>query len=65
MRKIFNYRNNNCFYNWVNTGITKENTIINNINLSKKQLKIKLNELESVYKLKNDPNKQVKTKKYI
>ena len=63
MRKIFNYRNNNCFYNWINTGITKENTIINNNNLSKKQLKIKLNELESIYKLKNDSNNQVKAKK--
>lgn len=62
LRKIFN-RNKNFGFNWINTVINNENKIINKNELSKKQLKLKLTELESNYKLKNERNHFIKEKK--
>ena len=63
-RKLFNYRNSIFGINWINTIISKENKILNRNELSKKQLKLKLTELETNYKLRNDSNLLIKDKKY-
>lgn len=62
LRKILN-RNENFGFNWINTVINNENKIINKNELSKKQLKLKLTELESNSKLKNERNYFIKEKK--
>ena len=62
MRKIVN-RNENFGLNWIKTIINNENKIINKKELSKKQLKLKLTELETNYKLRNDYNLFINEKK--
>ena len=62
LRKIVN-RNENFGLNWIKTKINNENKIINKKELSKKQLKLKLTELETNYKLRNDYNLFINEKK--
>lgn len=62
LRKILN-RNENFGFNWINTVINNENKIANKHELSKKQLKLKLTELEANCKLKNERNYFIKEKK--
>ena len=63
-RKLFNFRNVNFGINWINTLINKENKILNKNEISKKQLKLKLTELEANFKFRNDSNLLIKDKKY-